>query len=143
MYEKIINENCDLVSGNRFNKIKRISRGNPLKKILSRTGNYLLNRIIGIPLGDITTSLKLYKKDFITSTPIETEISGGWSLNTELVVKGAIKGVKFGEIEFLPENTNIINGVSNFKVFKQLSFYLKWLYLGYKNRFNIKSNYYK
>lgn len=142
MYEKIVNENCVLVSGNRFNKIKRISRGNPVKKILSRAGNYLLNRTIGIPLGDITTSLKLYKIDFIRSTPIETEISGGWSLNTELVVKGAIKGVKFGEIEFLPENTNIINGVSNFKVFKQLSFYLKWLRLGFKNRATIKSNYY-
>lgn len=141
MYEKIRDENCILVSGNRFNKIKRISRGNPLKKILSRTGNYLLNRIIGIPLGDITTSIKLYQKDFILSTPIETDTAGGWSLNTELVVKGAIKGVKFGEIEFLPENSNIINGISNFKVFKQLSFYLKWLYFGYKNRTVIKSNY--
>jgi dolichol-phosphate mannosyltransferase len=141
MYEKIRDENCILVSGNRFNKIKRISRGNPLKKILSRTGNYLLNRIIGIPLGDITTSVKLYKKEFILSTPIETETAGGWSLNTELVVKGAMKGIKFGEIEFLPENSNIINGISNFKVFKQLSFYLKWLYLGYKNRTIIKSNY--
>lgn len=143
MYEKIRDEDCILVSGNRFNKIKRISRGNPLKKILSRSGNYLLNRIIGIPLGDITTSLKLYKKEFISMTPIETETSGGWSLNTELVVKGAIQGVKFGEIEFLPENTNIINGVSNFKVFKQLSFYLKWLSLGFRNRGLIKSNYYK
>jgi dolichol-phosphate mannosyltransferase len=141
MYEKISNEDCVLVSGNRFNKIKRISRGNPVKKILSRAGNFLLNRTIGIPLGDITTSLKLYKIDFIRSTPIETEISGGWSLNTELVVKGAIQGVKFGEIEFLPENTNIINGVSNFKVFKQLGFYLKWLKLGFKHRTKIKSNY--
>jgi glycosyltransferase involved in cell wall biosynthesis len=141
MYEKIINENCVLVSGNRFNKIKRISRGNPLKKILSRAGNYFLNRLIGIPLGDITTSIKLYQLDFIKNTPIETEISGGWSLNTELAVKAAIKGVKLGEIEFLPENTNIINGVSNFKVFKQLDYYLKWLFLGYQNRKLIKKNY--
>jgi dolichol-phosphate mannosyltransferase len=143
MYEKIKDENCVMVSGNRFNKIKRISRGNPLKKILSRSGNYLLNRIIGIPLGDITTSLKLYHIDFIQNTPIETEISGGWSLNTELAVKAAIQGVKIGEIEFLPENTNIINGVSNFKVFKQLGFYLKWLNLGFKYRAKIKSNYNK
>jgi dolichol-phosphate mannosyltransferase len=141
MYEKIKDQNCVLVSGNRFNKIKRISRGNPLKKILSRSGNYLLNRIIGIPLGDITTSLKLYNRDFIIATPIETETTGGWSLNTELVVKASIQGVKIGEIEFLPENTNIINGVSNFKVFKQLGFYLKWLKLGFNNRRIIKSNY--
>ena len=48
---------------------------------------------------------------------------------------------KFGEIEFLPENTNIINGITNFKVFGQLNSYLKWLYLGFRNRKIIKNNY--
>jgi len=141
MYEKMVHEHCLVVSGNRFNKVKRISRGSTIKKLLSRGGNYLLNRIIGIPFGDITTSIKLYKKDFIKETPIETKITGGWSLNTELAVKAAIKGVKLGEVEFLPENTNIITGVSNFKVFKQLDYYLKWLILGFKNRKVIMKNY--
>lgn len=141
MYEKMVHEQCVVVSGNRFNKVKRISRGSTIKKLLSRGGNYLLNRIIGIPFGDITTSIKLYKKDFINETPIETKITGGWSFNTELAVKAAIKGVKLGEVEFLPENTNIITGVSNFKVFKQLDYYLKWLNLGFKNRKVIMKNY--
>ncbi len=141
MYEKMVHENCVVVSGNRFNKVKRISRGSTLKKLLSRGGNYLLNRFIGIPFGDITTSIKLYRIDFIKNTPIETKISGGWSFNTELAVKAAIKGVKLGEVEFLPENTNIITGVSNFKVFKQLDYYLKWLLLGFKNRKIITKNY--
>ena len=141
MYEKMLHENCVVVSGNRFNKVKRISRGSTIKKLLSRGGNYLLNRIIGIPFGDITTSIKLYQIDFIRSTPIETKINGGWSFNTELAVKAAVKGVKLGEVEFLPENTNIITGVSNFKVFKQLDYYLKWLFLGFKSRKIIMKNY--
>lgn len=141
MYDLIKSKGCYLVSGNRFNKVKRISRGHALKKILSRGGNYIMNRIIGMPLGDITTSIKLYKKEFIENSPIETVISGGWALSTELTIKAAINGYKLGEIEFKPENTNFIEGISNFKVFKQLNQYLKWLYFGYRNRKIIKSNY--
>lgn len=141
MYDLIKSGGCFLVSGNRFNRVKRISRGHALKKILSRGGNYIMNRIIGIPLGDITTSIKLYKKEFVENSPIETVISGGWALNTELTLKAAVKGYKLGEIEFKPENTNFIEGISNFKVFKQLNQYLKWLYFGYKNRKIIRENY--
>ena len=141
MYDKIENEGCIIVSGNRFNRIKRISRGHILKKFLSRLGNYALNRIIGVPIGDITTSLKLYKKTFIDSNQISTSIDGGWAMSTELIVKGAIKGIKMGEVEFLPENINLIHGISNFKVFVNFNSYLFWLYHGFKNRKLIKNNY--
>jgi glycosyltransferase involved in cell wall biosynthesis len=133
----------DLVSGNRFNKIKRISRGNPVKKFLSRGGNYILNKLIGIPLGDITTSSKLYRKSFLLENPIETQTSGGWALSTELAVKAAIKGYKLGEVDFLPQNINLILGISNFKVFKHLDQYFKWLLYGFKHRKIIKKNYSK
>jgi dolichol-phosphate mannosyltransferase len=138
---KLAEGGCDLVSGNRFNKIKRVSRGTPIKKILSRGGNYLLNRLIGIPLGDITTSCKLYSKKFLKENPIETKTAGGWALSTELAVKAAIKGYKLGDVEFLPQNVNLIQGISNFKVFIQIDQYLKWLLLGFKNRKIIKKNY--
>jgi dolichol-phosphate mannosyltransferase len=133
----------DLVSGNRFNKVKRFSRGNPIKKLLSRTGNYLLNRLIGIPLGDITTNAKLYRKKVLREIPIETKRSGGWAMVTELAVKSAIKGYRITEIEFLPQNVNMIHGISNFKVFKHLDQYVKWLWYGFKNRKVIKKNYEK
>lgn len=140
MYEVAL-KGYDLVSGNRFNKISRISRGNPVKKILSRGGNYLLNRLIGIPLGDVTTSSKLYRKSFLKENPIETQTSGGWALSTELAVKAAVKGYKLAEVEFLPQNVNLILGISNFKVFKHLDQYIKWLWYGFRHRKIIKKNY--
>lgn len=140
MYNLCMND-CWLVSGNRFNKVQRVSRGNILKKLLSRTGNYILNRVIGMPIGDITTSIKMYNIKFLLQNQIETSNSGGWSLSTEMAVKACIKGVKIGEVEFGPENTNIISGVTNFKVFAQLDQYLKWLWLGLKNSKTIKANY--
>lgn len=140
MYE-LVAQGMDFVSGNRFNKIKRVSRGNPIKKLLSRTGNYVLNRLIGIPLGDITTNIKLYKKSVLKQIPIETKTSGAWAMITELTVKAAIKGYKLAEVEFLPDNVNLIHGISNFRVFKHLDQYVKWLWLGIKNRKIIKNNY--
>ncbi len=106
MYALVRDHDCQLVSGNRFNRIRRISRGMPLKKLLSRAGNWLLNRVIGVPLGDITTSVKLYRRSFVERHPLETEDTGGWALSTELAAKAAEQGYKMGEVEFLPENVN-------------------------------------
>lgn len=131
----------DFVSGNRFNKIKRVSRGNPIKKLFSRSGNYLLNRLIGIPLGDITTNIKIYTKKVLKENPIETKRTGAWAMITELTVKAAIKGYKLADVEFLPQNVNLIHGISNFRVFKHLDQYVKWLVFGFKNRKIIKKNY--
>jgi len=141
MYDLITIYDCSLVSGNRFNKVKRISRGSAIKKLVSRGGNYILNRLIGVPLGDITTSIKLYKLEFIRQNNIETKINGGWAFSTELSLKAAIKGYPMGEVEFKPENTNIIHGVTNFKVFKYLGHYIKLLFWGITKRKTIKNNY--
>lgn len=138
---RMIDDGRDLVSGNRFNRIKRVSRGNPVKKLLSRAGNWTLNRLIGIPLGDITTSLKLYRKSFLRENPIETTASGGWALSTELAVKAAIQGRPLAEVEFLPQNVNLIHGVTTFRVFRQLDQYFKWLWIGFLNRKAIRKRY--
>lgn len=141
MYDLVKNHDCILVSGNRFNKIKRVSRGNAIKKLMSRAANFVLNRFIGVPLGDITTSIKLYRKSFLDNHPIDTTIAGGWALSIELTIKAAIEGCKLGDIEFKPENINLIQGVTNFKALKHLNQYFKWLYLGFINRAIIRRNY--
>ncbi len=138
---KLVTDGCQLVSGNRFNKIKRISRGHSLKKLLSRAGNFVLLKIVKVPTGDITTSIKLFDKFFLDTIKFETKTKGGWALCTEITLKAAVMGVKLGEVEFKPENTNLINGVTNFKVLRQINQYIKWLYLGFKNRRIIRDNY--
>jgi len=141
MYDMIASQDCDIVSGNRFNKVKRVSRGNAIKKLMSRTANFILNRLIGIPMGDITTSIKLYKKSFIDAHPIKTTVAGGWALSTELTIKAAIEGCKLGDLEFSAMNINLIEGVTNFKVLKHLNQYFKWLLLGVVHRKKIRKNY--
>jgi len=139
MIEKL-ESGYDLVSANRFGVDKRIVRGHKIKKLLSFLGNIILNRIIEMPISDVTTSLKLYRKTKLDSINIETHSTGGWAINTELAIKAAIRGYRLAEIPLESRNINLIHGLSKFKILKQLPEYFRWLYMGWQNRTIIKSH---
>jgi len=133
MYELIL-EGCDIVSANRFYKIKRFNRGGLIKKILSRGGNFILWKLARSQFGDTTTSIKMYRRTFLKKNPIMSDSVGGWVLSTELALKASANGCKLGEVILNPYNINLIRGVSNFKVFKYLPHYIKWVLYGMRNR---------
>jgi len=139
MYDLILS-GCDVVSANRFMKVKRYNRGGLIKKILSRGGNFILWKLVGSPFGDTTTSIKMYRKSFLLKYPIETERAGGWALSLELAIKASMYGYKLGELVLTPLNINLIQGLSNFKVFKFLPHYFKWVLFGLRNRRKISEN---
>ncbi len=132
--------NYDLVSANRFVGETRQVRGHYLKKVLSFWGNVIFRRIIGLSITDATTGAKVFRKSLLDSILLETSVNGGWAIITELTIKAAIKGFRLAEVPFEAKNTNIIHGTTNFKVFKQLPAYFRWLLLGWKNRKLIKSH---
>ncbi len=132
---------CDLVSANRFTVESKRARGHYIKKLFSLAGNVVLNRIIGMPISDVTTSIKAYRKSLLDDIRIETVVDGGWSVSSELAIKAAIKGYCLAEVPLEEKNINLIHGLSNFKVLKQLPTYFRWLYLGWKNRKLIRDHY--
>lgn len=138
MLEKMEN-GCDLVSANRFTIDSSRARGNTIKKLFSKGGNIVLNKIIGMPISDITTSIKVYRQTMLDKMEIETVVNGGWAVNAELAIKAAIGGFRMDEIHLEKKNMTLVNGLTNFKVLKQLPTYFQWLYLGWKNRKLIKS----
>ncbi len=139
MIEKLEN-GCDLVSANRFTVDNTRARGNSIKKLLSYGGNIVLNKIIGMPISDITTSIKVYRRSMLDSLEIETVVNGGWAVSSELTIKAAIKGYRMDEIPLEKKNITLVHGLTNFKVLKQLPTYFHWLYLGWKNRKLIRSH---
>jgi hypothetical protein len=139
MYELIL-EGCDVVSANRFAKVKRFNRGGLIKKILSRGGNFILWKLVGSQFGDTTTSIKMYRKTFLESNSITTDPVGGWALSTELAIKASLNGYKLGEVILSPYNINLIQGLSNFSVFRYLPHYFKWVFYGMRHRKLIISN---
>ncbi|MBI4698022.1 MAG: glycosyltransferase family 2 protein [Nitrospirae bacterium] len=130
----------DLVSANRFGSETRHVRGHYLKKALSFWGNVFFRRIIGLPIADATTGIKIFRRSLLDSIPPETDLNGGWAIVTELTIKAAIKGFRLAEVPFEAKNINIIHGTTNFRVFKQLRSYLRWLCLGWQNRKLIRNN---
>lgn len=138
MVEKLEN-GYDLVSANRFTVESR-ARGNPIKKLFSYWGNLTLNKIIGMPISDVTTSIKIYKKLLFDEFTIETEVNSGWAMSMEMSIKAAVKGYRLADIPLEKKNINLIHGITRFKVLKQLPDYLHWLYFGWKNRKLIKNN---
>jgi glycosyltransferase involved in cell wall biosynthesis len=137
--EKLEN-GCDLVSANRFTVDSSRARGNTVKKLFSKYGNMVLNKIIGMPISDITTSIKVYRKSMLDSFEIETVVNGGWAVNSELAIKAAIKGYRMDEVPLEKKNITLVHGLTNFKVLKQLPTYFHWLFVGWKNRKIIKSH---
>ncbi|MEM3000953.1 MAG: glycosyltransferase family 2 protein [Candidatus Nitrosocaldus sp.] len=135
-----LEEGFDLVSASRFSYETIKARGGVFKRLLSYTGNSILNKMVGMPITDITTSLKVYRRRLFNDIEIETVVNGGWALSTELAVKSAIKGYRLCEVPLEKRNVNLIHGVTNFRVFRQLSEYFRWLYLGWKNRKVIRLN---
>ncbi len=123
----------DLVSANRFSIQGKKARGNKLKLFLSLMGNILLRNIIGIPIRDISFSLKVYKRSLLDSIDIETN-KGQWAFSVEVTIKAAIQGYRLAEFDLRRKNVNLIHGITSFKVFKQLPDYLRWVYLGWRNR---------
>ncbi len=138
MIEKLEN-GYDLVSANRFTVDSR-ARGNPVKKLFSYCGNMTLNKIIGMPISDVTTSIKVYRKSLLDEFRIETEVNSGWAMSMEMSIKAAVKGYRLADIPLEKKNVNLIHGITRFKVLKQLPDYLHWLYFGWKNRKIIKNN---
>lgn len=135
-----LEQGCDLVSANRFTVDSSRARGNSIKKFLSYGANLVLNKIIGMPISDITTSIKIYRKSMLDAIEIETVVDGGWAVNAELAIKAAIRGYRMDEVPLEKKNITLVHGLTNFKVLKQLPTYFQWLFLGWKNRRKIQSH---
>lgn len=139
MYDLIV-QGCDVVSANRFARNRRFGRGGLIKRLGSRAGNFLLWRVVGCQFGDMTTSIKVYRKTFLDKNPITTSSAGGWALSTELSIKAGLNGYRLGEVLLGADNINLITGLSRFKVNILLPHYLRWLAYGFRHRALIRKN---
>jgi len=133
MVEKM-SEGYDFVSASRFVYKGRFSRGSVIKRNLSKLANKLLCVFMGIPLTDATSSIKIYKKEFLDATPVTTKTAGGWALSLELSLKALMKGLSFYEIPLEEKNMNLLHGISHFSVKTQLPEYIRWFIYGFRNR---------
>jgi hypothetical protein len=96
--------------------------------------------MVKLPINDISTSVKLFRKRELDQIPIETEGVFGWAVLVEWTVKMACRGCRITEVPFGPENLNMLYSASNFNLIPQLKSYWRWFAFAWNNRAVIKTN---
>jgi hypothetical protein len=139
MLEKM-DAGCDLVSANRFSAKVKQGRGGWIKRGVSTMGNRCLKAMVQLPIHDVSTSVKIFRKQKLDGIKIETSGVFGWAVLVEWTVKMACNGCRMAEVPFSPENLNMLYSNSNFNLIAQLRSYWRWLVYAWRNRAEIKAN---
>jgi len=121
---------ADVVSASRYMRGGRQIGGPPLKRLMSRAAGLTLHWFARVPTHDPTNNFKLYSRQFLASTPIES--TAGFELALELTVKATLAKRKIAEIPTTWRDRTA--GQSNFKLRKWLPHYLHWYRVAFFRR---------
>lgn len=138
-----MDEGYDLVSANRFPSGSRGSQGFGPKRVLSLLGNGFVRLLLGLPIRDISTSIKLFRVSVLEKIPIETSGPFGWAVLVEWVLKLAREGRPMAEVELGPDNLQLLKRESNFRVLPQLQSYAHWMAFALRHSGEIRARYRK
>lgn len=101
-----------------------------LKGFLSRLAGVSLHRLAGLPTRDPTNSFKVYRRDFLERTAIESTV--GFCLALELTVKAHFSGLRVEEIPATWREREA--GRSRFRPVAWLPAYLRWYFWALRER---------
>jgi glycosyltransferase involved in cell wall biosynthesis len=121
---------ADVVCGSRYMKGGQQIGGPRLKGLLSRTAGLTLHWFAGLPTHDPTNSFKVYRREFLKRTPIES--TAGFCLGLELTVKAHFAGSRIEEVPAIW--TDRAAGESRFQLRKWLPMYLRWYVMALRKR---------
>lgn len=78
-------ESCDLVIGSRYVEGGSVDERWPMwRKQLSAFGNFYARSILRIPLGDVTTGYRMWRREALQSMPLERIHSNGYVFLVEM-----------------------------------------------------------
>lgn len=128
MYEKIINNDYDLVSGTRYSKGGVRYGGFIDARIMSFVSNKILKIFTNIGLADSTTGFKMFKKKIFEKVNLDSEPIG-WAFALEISVKAYKFKYKLTEVPITAVD-RAFGGVSSYKnnAFKWIKEYLRWFF---------------
>ncbi len=89
----------DLVLGSRYTEGGSVDARWPLwRKWLSSFGNFYARTILGIPLRDVTTGYRLWRRETLLGMPLEKIASSGYIFLVEMAFLAHILGYRLGEV---------------------------------------------
>lgn len=94
---KIVNEGYDVVVGSRYMQGGSIVNWNFSRRIISRGANLLAKVVLGIPVHDVTTGYRCYKRSVLETINLNEIKSTGYSFLEDILFKCKQKGFRIGE----------------------------------------------
>ncbi|MEJ5240007.1 MAG: polyprenol monophosphomannose synthase [Anaerolineales bacterium] len=89
----------DVVIGSRYVRGGSVDRRWPIwRKGLSRFGNFYARTILGLPLHDVTTGYRLWKREALQGMPLEHIQANGYVFLVEMAYLAYLLGYSFKEV---------------------------------------------
>ena len=92
-YRTLISTNVDAVFGSRWIKGGKVIDYPPLKKMVNRIANFIIQMMMNISYNDTTNAFKLYKRETIEG--VKPFLSPHFNLTVELPLKAIVRGYSF------------------------------------------------
>jgi dolichol-phosphate mannosyltransferase len=91
-------ETCDVVLGSRYTKGGSVDQQWPVwRKGLSAFGNFYAKTILGLPLHDVTTGYRMWRRETLNQMPFERIQSNGYVFLVEMAYLAHCLEFKIGE----------------------------------------------
>jgi dolichol-phosphate mannosyltransferase len=91
-------ESCDVVIGSRYVKGGSLARRWPLwRKALSAFGNFYARTILNLPLRDVTTGYRMWRRQVLQNMPLDRIRSSGYIFLVEMAYVAYLLGYKISE----------------------------------------------
>lgn len=90
---------ADMVLGSRYVEGGSVDKDWPFwRKGLSAWGNFYARTILGMPIRDVTTGFRLWRRETLQAMPLEQILSGGYVFLVEMAYLAHKMGYKLGEV---------------------------------------------
>ncbi len=91
-------ENADVVVGSRYKDGVRVHNWPFRRLLLSKSANVYASRATGVPLADLTSGYKCYRRKVLESIDLRTIRSNGYSFQIEMIVRAYYSHFRIKEI---------------------------------------------
>ena len=90
---------CDVVIGSRYVKGGSLDERWPAwRKLLSAFGNYYARTILALPLRDVTTGYRMWRREALQNMPLDRIRSNGYIFLVEMAYVAYLMGYKITEV---------------------------------------------
>lgn len=115
----------DFVIGSRYIPRGGTENWSLMRKFLSKGGNFYARMILGLPISDLTSGFKCFRKEVLQSIDLENIKSEGYSFQIEMTYRAVSKGFRAKEIPIIfVDRTKGVSKLSQKILFE--AFFMPW-----------------